>query len=292
MIALTLLLAAAAVQAPAPVLLPRAYAHNDYEHARPLFDAWDRGFSGVEADVYLRGRSLMIAHLPWGTKPGRTLQRLYLDPLLTLVRRNGGTVYPGGPKGFLLMVEFKSNGEKSYPVLCAILKNYREMLTTFTPERVDEGAVTLVITGHRPKDVLRQEPLRYAAIDGDLGDLDKADKTLFPVISAKWGSQFNWRSGPMDPIEKIRLDHDVALAHAHGRKLRFYATPDREQTWRLLDQAGVDLINTDDLQGLKDYFFSHRPVIGSKPVPLAPAPEGSTWPPEDPFRPGPSPSPS
>ena len=34
-----------------PALLIHAHAHNDYEHARPLLDALDHGFCGVEADV-------------------------------------------------------------------------------------------------------------------------------------------------------------------------------------------------------------------------------------------------
>src|SRR6266571_3355435 len=36
-----------------PMPLIHAHAHNDYEHARPLFDALDRGFCSVEADIYL-----------------------------------------------------------------------------------------------------------------------------------------------------------------------------------------------------------------------------------------------
>jgi hypothetical protein len=35
-----------------PVPLTRAHAHNDYLHARPLFDALDHGFCSVEADVW------------------------------------------------------------------------------------------------------------------------------------------------------------------------------------------------------------------------------------------------
>jgi len=152
--------------------------------------------------------------------------------------------------------------------------------------------VTLVITGHRPKDVLRKEPFRYAGIDGDLGDLDKPDQTLFPVISAGWGSRFKWRGGTMDSLEKARLQSDISKAHAHGRKIRYYAIPDREETWGLLDESGVDLINTDKLEGLKDYFLKHRTVIGRKPAALPPTSGGLTWPPADPFQSGRSPSPS
>src|SRR6478672_5812077 len=37
------------------VPLANAHAHNDYEHARPLYDALDQGFTSVEADVYTVG---------------------------------------------------------------------------------------------------------------------------------------------------------------------------------------------------------------------------------------------
>src|ERR1044071_8081773 len=90
--------AQAAAPAPSPAVLIRAYAHNDYNHERPLFDALDHGFFGVEADVHLRGDELFVAHTGGGIKPGRTLRALYLDPLLKLVRKNHGRVYPNGPK--------------------------------------------------------------------------------------------------------------------------------------------------------------------------------------------------
>jgi hypothetical protein len=47
-------------------------------------------------------------------------------------------------------------------------------------------------------------------------------------------------------------------AHAAGRKLRFWAIPDRPgpartALWRELLAAGVDLLNTDDLGGLRAF---------------------------------------
>src|SRR5690606_12096586 len=42
--------------------LGRAYAHNDYAHRVPLFDALGNGFAAVEADVFLRGEELLVAH--------------------------------------------------------------------------------------------------------------------------------------------------------------------------------------------------------------------------------------
>ena len=57
-----------------PLILPNAYAHNDYWHKRPLLDALDHGFTYVEADVYLRNDQLIVAHFLPCFKKKRTLK--------------------------------------------------------------------------------------------------------------------------------------------------------------------------------------------------------------------------
>lgn len=246
----------------APVVLTRAYSHNDYEQPRPLEDALDRGFFGVEADCHLRGGELFVAHTGGGIKPGRTLRTLYLDPLLARVRANGGRVYAGGPKGFLLMLDFKSDGEDSYALLERMLEPYREMLTLYHADRVEEGAVTIVISGHRPEGVLRAQAARYAGLDGRLADLGEDHPTLWPTISDSFASHFEWRGGRMDPLERERLARYVSRAHARGRRLRFYGAPDREDAWELLLNAGVDLINTDHLEALRRFLTNRIAARG------------------------------
>ena len=76
-----------------PVPLLHAHAHNDYEHARPLAEALERGFCSVEADVYLVEGRLLVAHDRKDVKPERTLASLYLDPLRDRVRRGGGKFF-------------------------------------------------------------------------------------------------------------------------------------------------------------------------------------------------------
>ena len=63
--------------------LPNAHAHNDYWHKRPLFDAVDRGFTSVEADVFTIDGSLLVGHARDELRPDRTLESLYLAPLRT-----------------------------------------------------------------------------------------------------------------------------------------------------------------------------------------------------------------
>lgn len=253
MLAPLLALASAAAAAVTP--LPQAYSHNDYKQARPLEDALDRGFCAVEADVHLRGRELLVAHTGGEIKPGVTLRKLYLDPLLARVRANGGRVYQDGPT-FLLMVEFKSDGDESWPVLREQLEPYAEMLTAFTSTASYPGAVTVVITGHTPDALLRAETRRLAGLDGGWGRRDSPETTLYPVVSADWASRFEWRGGRMDPAERARLNKAVREAHGNARLIRFWGIPDGEETWGLLREAGVDLINTDKLERLRKFLLA------------------------------------
>src|SRR6185295_6149561 len=113
-IALALIVGAAEPKPPTP--LPQVHAHNDYEHARPLADALDHGFFGVEADIWLVNDQLLVAHNLQDAKPERTLQTLYLDPLRARVEQNGGKVFRGGPS-ILLLIDVKSDATNTYIAL-------------------------------------------------------------------------------------------------------------------------------------------------------------------------------
>ncbi|UCC64303.1 MAG: phosphatidylinositol-specific phospholipase C/glycerophosphodiester phosphodiesterase family protein [Anaerolineae bacterium] len=249
------------------VPLLRAHAHNDYEHDRPLFDALDRGFTSVEADVYLVDGGLLVAHDVEDVQEDLTLQSLYLDPLRKRVRQNGGRVYPDGP-GFTLLVDVKSEAEPTYGALRRVVKGYEEILTTFGPDGQRDGAVTVIISGNRPRGMMAGEAVRYAACDGRLEDLDSGDPAaLIPLISDKWAEHFEWQGqGAMPDEERQKLRDIVETAHAQGRRVRFWATPDRrsrarEAVWQALLAAGVDLINTDDLEGLRAFLLEHDPLL-------------------------------
>jgi hypothetical protein len=239
------------------VPLIHVHAHNDYEHTHPLFDALDHGFCSVEADIYLVDGQLLVAHDRSKVKPERTLQSLYLDPLRERVKKNGGRVYPGGPECVLLIDE-KTRWQTIYPVLRNTLTNYADMLTTFGPEGTKTNAIRVIITGYRSKDMFAGESTRYAGVDGDLTDLDSgAPADLIPWISSNWVMSFSWRgTGPMPEAEKLRLQTIVSKAHAHGRQVRFWGSPDQPVFWREMRANDVDLINTDDLEGAQKFLLS------------------------------------
>ena len=234
-----------------PKPLPQAHAHNDYEHARPLFDALDQGFCNVEADIYLVDGKLLVAHNRADVKPGRTLAALYLDPLRDQVRRNGGRLFRHGPPAILL-VDIKSEAGPTYAALHQELLRYADMLTVFRGGTREPGAITVIISGNRPTQDVATQPIRYAAVDGRADDLkSNPPPTLVPLISENWNNVFRWRwSGEMPAADREKLQHWVGQAHAQGRQVRFWNTPDRPDAWKLLREAGVDLIGTDHLAEL------------------------------------------
>jgi glycerophosphoryl diester phosphodiesterase family protein len=244
-------------QAKLPTPLPRAHAHNDYEHTRPLLDALDRGFCSVEGDIHLVDGKLLVAHDRQQVKSDRTLQSLYLEPLRQRVKANGGSVYRDGPP-FTLLIDVKTDGEQTYMLLRKVLEEYADVLTRFTPDSTEPKAVTVVLSGNRPKAMLTAEKVRYAGYDGRLGDLEGDDsRHLTTLVSDNWPSHFKWRGmGPLPADEKIKLKQLVAKAHEQGRKLRFWGAPDRVEVWKEFFDAGVDLINTDNLAGLQKFLLT------------------------------------
>ncbi|TVL89582.1 phosphatidylinositol-specific phospholipase C/glycerophosphodiester phosphodiesterase family protein [Streptomyces sp. SAJ15] len=241
--------------------LRRAHAHNDYEHPHPLDDALSHGFTSVEADIWLVDGELLVAHDEVDLDPERTLEALYLDPLARRVRANGGRVFRGHDVTLQLLIDIKSAGDPTYRELSRRLRRYAPLLSVAAGGRVRRRAVTAVISGDRGARVpMEAERIRHAFYDGRPDDLGSGVPASFtPLISANWNSLFTWWGmGEMPPAQRERLRRVVGAAHAEGRRVRFWATPDlpgpeREAVWRELLAADVDHINTDDLAGLEDF---------------------------------------
>ena len=119
---------ASTAQAESPALpLPQAHSHNDYQHERPLFDALDRGFCNIEADVHLVDGQLLVGHDPEDVDPKRTLQALYLDPLQRTIAERQGNIFPGGQR-LTLLIDFKTDGPATYATLAQAVKPYKAFL--------------------------------------------------------------------------------------------------------------------------------------------------------------------
>lgn len=242
--------------------LDHAHAHNDYLHERPLLDALEHGFTSVEADVFLVEGELLVGHSRSELRPDRTLERLYLKPLRELSRTGGGRVWPDGPS-LTLLVDVKAEGERAYAALAKLLADYDEIASGSREGRFESKAITVIVSGDRAQRAIADDELRRVGIDGRLSDLDsELPSGLLPLISDNWTTHFRWRGdGPFPADERAKLHRIVRQAHEHGRRVRFWATPERNEVWGELLSAEVDLINTDDLAGLEGFL---REASGDK----------------------------
>jgi hypothetical protein len=238
---------------PQNISLPNAYAHNDYWHKRPLYDALYNGFTHIEADIYLRDNTLVVAHILPRLRMHKTLDSLYLKPLLACIngKRSNCPDFP-----ITLMIDIKSGANDTYRALKQLLEKYRPFLSIYENGIFRQGKITIVLTGHKPVELLKAEKNRLAFVDEDLLQVkkDTLDESFYQTASCRYSHILNWRGdGPIPPVEQQRLCSYVATAHRYGKKVRLWASPENSVVWRQLLDCGVDLINTDQLEKLKDF---------------------------------------
>ena len=66
-----------------------AHSHNDYAQATPFFLAYNAHFGSIEADIWAVDGNLFVAHSKDEITVERTLDSLYLQPVVKLFRANG-----------------------------------------------------------------------------------------------------------------------------------------------------------------------------------------------------------
>lgn len=240
------------------ITIQNAFAHNDYWHKRPLYDALDNGYSHVEADIYLRSGKLVVAHLLPIFKKKRTLEQLYFKPLLEATKgTNKNTTCP--VDALMLMIDIKSDADKTYAKLCELLESYKEILSSYENGKIIKRQVTVVITGKKPYQILKKQHTRLAFIDEDLMKVkqDTLSSGVYQTASCKYSNMTKWDgNGAMPEEDRQRLCAYVAAAHQYQKKVRLWASPEKKEVWKELLACGVDLINTNKLAELKDFLLA------------------------------------
>jgi hypothetical protein len=237
--------------------ISHGFAHNDYLHKHPLYDALENGFTNIEADIFLKNGKLIVAHIFPYFKGHRTLEALYLEPLAKRIRENKGIIYTGYSSPIILMIDIKTNGNKTYELLKPLLEKYRWMLTHFENGKVVDGEVTVVLSGHKPYELSEKVRCPLAFIDEDLRKMheNSANHNVFAMANCKYSQLLKWNGqDTISNSERQKLLTYVTMAHTMGAKVRLWASPEKKAVWDELLNCGVDLINTDQLTNLKNYF--------------------------------------
>ena len=241
-----------------------AHSHNDYLRQRPLWDALSRGFISIEVDIHLVAGALLVGHDEEDLAATRTLQSLYLDPLREHVQAHGGWVYPS-QHSLDLLIDIKSEARSTYQALSSLLAQYSEMLTTYSQARVQTRAISVIVSGNRPRTLMMAEGVRIATYDGRIEDLSDPIPTNFiALISDNWEDHFSWRGlGSLSERDARQLALTIEQAHESGYRLRFWNIPAPEgrpveEVWRQLLEAGVDLLSVDDVNAYGDFMVEMR----------------------------------
>jgi glycerophosphoryl diester phosphodiesterase len=262
---LLFLLALPAWAAPSSILI---HSHNDYEKSNPLLDALKQRFDSVEADIWLSGGKLMVSHLGFSYRG--SLEELYFKPLRRAVELGKGSVNGDG-KPFYLWLDIKDGDPKLLDVLQRLLEEYggaSGFLTAFGSQAGErkERAVTVVLTGREDakRTYVERHPLRYACRDSNqfkINDPDADDRWQW--YSLDWAEHFKWNGMAPFPAHQLEsLKTLVGWIHDHGRKVRFWNTPETEGFWKAAMAARVDAIGTDHLESLSRFMRQLTTPVG------------------------------
>lgn len=234
----------------------RGHAHNDYTHARPLFQALENGYTSIEIDVFLHKGKLIVSHIPVGLDLKKTIEQLYLEPIKKVITQNGGTVYKGFDTPVIFMIDFKTDGTETYEQLKKILKNYENLITVYRHDSViGQRAINILISGSSPQSALLKEDSSVATLDGNIQSMsDNNASKVCTRYSSAWESYFSWIGiGTMPACQKAKLDSLVTASHEINKQIRFYHIPDNPKTWKVLLDAKVDWINTNKLVAFRKF---------------------------------------
>ncbi|WP_345235005.1 glycerophosphodiester phosphodiesterase family protein [Olivibacter ginsenosidimutans] len=210
----------------------------------------------IEADVFLRGDTLFVAHEKQEIRPGRTLETLYLHPLVAAFRQHQQHPFPDTNKTLQLVIDIKENYQQVISALLKILDTYEDV---FKPA-INLHAVRIVLSGDLPTpDSFSQYP-SYISFDGRPEQTYTAQQLQrIAMISQDIKHYTQWNGKENLSVEdQGKLIHVIQAAHQQGKPVRFWATTDRMETWMTLERLGVDWINTDHPEELASYYQQHH----------------------------------
>jgi len=228
-----------------------AHSHNDYENDPPFMLAYNNHFGSIEADIWAVNGELFVSHNEKDINPSRTLDTLYINPIVRLFRLNGGKAWNGKPGTYQLMIDLKTPVDPTLSLLIQKLVDYPDV---FDPG-INKNAVRIVITGNRPEPARFKDYPSFVFFDGNVAlEYSKKQLRRIALYSENFRNYSSWNGeGAINEKEKARLESIIDSVHSVKKKIRFWNTPDNADAWRLFIEMGIDYINTDHIAGLSDF---------------------------------------
>lgn len=258
------------------VLPVPVHSHNDYERRIPLFEALGSGCVSVEADVHLKDNDLLVGHSDAHLHKDATLRSLYLEPLQRILEAQNvetGTrrgVFDLAPEQTLvLLVDFKSSGPEAFAEMDAQLESLRDLdfLTYWNGTARIMRPITIVASGNTNFDSVLALNATHRDIFWDaklerLVSLDDSFDNRSPTYkfneSNSYYASTEFRNALLygSPSENDTSPTQLEQAKVRGLLTRYWDAPSeppnlREVVWRVLVDAGVGVLNVDDLGAVR-----------------------------------------
>lgn len=258
------------------VLPVPVHSHNDYERRIPLFEALGSGCISVEADVHLKDNDLLVGHSDANLHKDVTLRSLYLEPLQRILEAQNvaastrrGVFNLAPEQTLVLLVDFKSPGPEAFVEMDAQLESLRDLdfLTYWNGTTRIMRPLTIVASGNSNFDsvLALNETHRDIFWDAKLETLVASDDNLdnesptykFNQSNSYFAStEFRNAMLYVSPNDTGTSSTQLEQARVRGLLTRYWDTPSeppnlREVVWRVLVEAGVGVLNVDDLGAVR-----------------------------------------
>ncbi|KZF20408.1 alkaline phosphatase [Xylona heveae TC161] len=258
------------------------HSHNDYWRDVPFYSALSVGAVSVEGDVWLYNDTLYVGHERSALTEERTLQSLYIEPILdTLTRENpvsqfvisptkNGVYDVAGDQTLFFWVDIKTNGPTTLPYVIQALEPLRAggWLTSVNETGITWGPVTVIGTGNTPLSHVENVTSRDYFFDANLAKLDSDQSSVTHLISPIASTDFEASIGKvagssLNDTQLATLRQQISDAHSKGIAVRYWNTPawpitTRNGIWKQLIEEGVDLLNADDLAAAAGFSTQSR----------------------------------
>ena len=221
-----------------PYTQGNAHSHNDYEQRNPFHLAYNEQFGSIEADVHLVGGKLLVGHDNKNLTEQRSLENLYLIPLVQ---------YNDKQRKLQLLIDIKTEAVSTLDALIKILQRY--------PFITKNPLIKIVVSGNRPEENNYAKYPGYIWFDGRLNKSYTSEQLKKIALLSDNYNNFTAGNGsiPIRPADLERITLAVKKAHDLQKPIRLWASPDFPEAWEALISLGIDYINTDNINGLSDY---------------------------------------
>jgi alkaline phosphatase len=250
----------AAIGQPKQYTLANAHSHNDYLQSKPLTTALQAGFGSIEADIFPVNEDLLVAHSEKEIDPSKSLNALYLKPLLTRLKNQAKDRTKAQTNSKMqelqLLIDIKTDTKSSMELLIKQLKPLKKYLSSTNKKR----QLKIVMTGKIPLPDNFNDYPDYIFYDNDLSQsFDQQQWQRVGMVSVNFKNYSKWKGkGALPQAELSRLNQVIGQAHQKNKPFRFWGASDQAESWSLQMQLGADWIGTDHIGQLSAFLKAHK----------------------------------